>query len=278
MDYKLLALDLDGTLLRRDGSIHPDDVRAIERARAAGVHVTIATGRLYSGSRSTAAACGIRAPIACVDGSHIVDANDHETLFYRGIAGAHAQSLRDVLARHEASTFVFAQDRIVHDSGGEPYAVYVRTWSPHTEIVDRAIDHHAWDHADGVAAVVTVGAPSAVEGAAEELRELLDGVAHVITFPVMRLEATHAMIIRAAGTTKGTAIEWLAKHHGIAPAEVVVVGDWINDLPMFRVAGRSFAMGQAPDAVKASATHHLDAHANEGGGVAEAIKKTWGNL
>jgi hypothetical protein len=51
------------------------------------------------------------------------------------------------------------------------------------------------------------------------------------------------------------------------------VGDWLNDLPMFQVAGRSFAMGQAPDAVKSAATDVLDATATTGGGIAEAARR-----
>ncbi len=54
------------------------------------------------------------------------------------------------------------------------------------------------------------------------------------------------------------------------------MGDWINDVPMFRVAGRSFAMRQAPDTVKAHATDQLEADVSEGGGIAEAIRRAWG--
>ena len=70
--YKLLALDVDGTLVRRDGSIHDEDFRAIQRLQDAGVPVSIATGRLYSGTREVARRIGVLGPIACVDGSHIV--------------------------------------------------------------------------------------------------------------------------------------------------------------------------------------------------------------
>ena len=101
------------------------------------------------------------------------------------------------------------------------------------------------------------------------------GVARVATFPVPRI-GMFAMVIRAAGPTKGTAVEWLAKHHGCTAAEVVVVGDWVNDVPMFRVAGRSFVMGQAPAQVKAAATDELVADCIAGGGIAEAVRRAWG--
>ena len=67
--YKLLAVDLDGTVLSRDGVPHAIDRAAIARLRDHGVPTTIVTGRLYSGSREIARTLGIEGPIACVDGS-----------------------------------------------------------------------------------------------------------------------------------------------------------------------------------------------------------------
>jgi hydroxymethylpyrimidine pyrophosphatase-like HAD family hydrolase len=55
-----------------------------------------------------------------------------------------------------------------------------------------------------------------------------------------------------------------------------VVGDWVNDIPMFEVAGRSFVMGSAPEAVCAKATDVLARTAGSGGGIAEAIRRSWG--
>jgi hypothetical protein len=82
--------------------------------------------------------------------------------------------------------------------------------------------------------------------------------------------------VRAAGGTKGTAIRWIAEHEGVTLAETVCVGDWVNDVPMFEVAGRSFAMGQAPDEVKSRATHVLQETVMAGGGVARAISEAFG--
>ena len=86
----------------------------------------------------------------------------------------------------------------------------------------------------------------------------------------------HAVMVRAAGPTKGTALAELCRRAGISLAQAVAVGDWINDVPMFEVAGRSFAMGTAPDDVRAKATDVLSATALAGGGIAEAIRRSWG--
>jgi len=273
--YKLLAVDVDGTLLRHDGTVGDADAGAIARLCREGVPVTIVTGRMYSGTRAVAGAVGLSGPIACIDGSHIVDLADDRALYASAIAGADALALRDALARHHIARFLFAQDTIIHDAEGEPFVGYVRTWSPKVDVVDRVTDHPSWEHELGVMAVVAVGAEPDVLEAAAELRAGLAERARVITFPVPRARK-FAMVVRAEGPTKGTAVRWLAAHHGCTTEEVVAVGDWINDVPMFEVAGRSFAMGQAPRHVKATATDELEADAAEGGGIAEAIRRAWG--
>jgi Cof subfamily protein (haloacid dehalogenase superfamily) len=272
--YKLLAIDVDGTLLRRDGTVHPEDHAAIARVAAAGVAVTICTGRLYSGTQHVARSVGIAGPIACVDGSHIVDLGDDSARFHASIAGVDAGHLREVLRRHGSASFLFAHDSIVHDADGAAFAGYVSTWSPRVSVVERVIDHPYWEHERGLMAVVAVGSEASIRAAAAELEDRLHHATRLIVFPVHRI-GMFAMLVRAAGPTKGTAVEWLARHHGCTAAEAVVVGDWLNDVPMFQVAGRSFVMGQAPADVKAKATDHLVADCFGGGGVAEAVRRAW---
>lgn len=274
--FKLLAVDLDGTLLGRDGVPHESDRLAIARLRDAGVPTTIATGRLYSGSCDVARAVGIEGPIACVDGSQIVDTRGDREVYLRSIEAGTAVVVRDLLAEHGAIGFLFAQDLIIHDPAGEPYAHYVRTWSPRVQVVDRVTEHPHWEHDAGIMAVVALGATEQIRAIVDALRGELAEATFVVDFPVARLAGTHALVARAAGATKGTAIEWLARHHGITPAEVVVVGDWVNDVPMFQTAGRSFVMGQAPEHVKRLASDRLLADLNTGGGIAEAIREVWG--
>lgn len=246
------------------------------RLQAAGVPVTIVTGRLYSGSRDIARAVGIEGPIGCVDGSQIVDTRSDEEVFARSITTDIAASVRDLLANHSAAGFLFAQDLIVHDALGAPFAHYVRTWSPKVEVVERVTEHPHWEHQRGVMAVVALGTTQQILSLVSAIRDQHAESMFVVDFPVARLAGMHALVARAAGATKGTAIEWLAQHHGCTPAEVVVVGDWMNDVPMFQKAGRSFVMGQAPEHVKRSASDRLLADLHSGGGIAEAIREAWG--
>lgn len=275
---KLLAIDLDGTLLDASGRPHARDVKAVHAAMAAGVSVSIVTGRLYSGTRAAAEILGLQSAVGCADGSHVVRASDHSTLLHRGVRGDIAQRLRRALAKAEAATFVFARDAIGHDAAGAAYIGYMTTWSNDVRIAADVFEHELWSAEEGITAVVALGSRAALEIAARTLESETPGEVFVVLFPMRRgpQDGTWAIMVRAGATTKGTAVRWIAEHEGVAIEDTVCVGDWINDIPMFEVAGRSFAMGQAPDEVKSKATDVLRETTAEGGGVARAIEQAFG--
>jgi len=133
--YRLLALDLDGTLLRSDGHVDARDAAAIHELRAAGVTVTIATGRLHSGAMAAAQATGIQGAIACAEGSHIVDVASRRWLAHHPMNSEVTEVLRDVFSSYPLASFVFEADGIHYDEAGERFAGYVRTWSPNLGLV-----------------------------------------------------------------------------------------------------------------------------------------------
>lgn len=276
LPYKLLALDLDGTLLNHAGVANDTDVAAIRKLKAHGIRVTIMTGRLYSGTREAADLLGIDGPVGCADGSHIVNVRGHKTLLHRGIRGRAATRLRDCLRRNDLVAFLFAEDSIVHDDRGADYLPYVRTWSTDLRYAKRVTDHDLWSSDDGMTAVVALGKQATIGRMVADIQRDKDEAVQVATFPFRRDSEQWGMVARASGGTKGTALEWVSEHYGIPIAETVCIGDWLNDLPMMSRAGRSFAMGQAPVEVKAAATDVLDRTIDSGGAIAEAIGRAFG--
>ncbi|MEA2749954.1 MAG: hypothetical protein QOI41_4097 [Myxococcales bacterium] len=278
--YKLLAIDLDGTLLDHAGEAKDEDVHAIKKLKARGIKVTILTGRLYSGTRPSAELLGIDGPVGCADGSHVVNVKGQKTLLHHGIRGRAADRLRDSLDRNDLVAFLFAEDAIVHDERGADYLPYVRTWSTDLRYAHRVTEHALWDSKDGMTAVVALGREASVGRTVADIQRDETEAMQVAMFPFRRdadKSREHwGMVARAAGGTKGTALAWMAAHYGIDIGETVCVGDWLNDLPMLQTAGRSFAMGQAPDEVKKAATDVLDRDIARGGGIAEAIERAFG--
>jgi len=272
--YKLIGVGLDGTLLGMDGRPHPVDVAALRQVRDRGVHVTVITGRLYAGSKESVIAIGADGPVACADGSHIVTGATHATIIHKGIKGAAAGSLREALSASGASTFVFARDTIFHDERGRELIPYVKIWSD--DIREAAIfEGEVWEPEHGLPAVVAIGTFADIERVLTHVGK--NDTVQLNHFPIRRVgDNMWGLIVRSQGGTKGSALTYIAEHHGISVDECVVVGDWHNDVPMLEIAGRSFAMGQAPDAVKAVATDHLEETAVTGGGIARAIAEAFG--
>lgn len=279
--FKVLAVDLDGTLLDASGTPHEADRRALKALAESGkAHVTIATGRLFSGTRAAAAAAGILGPVACADGSHIVHAANGSTLVHRGIIGAPATSLSESLARHELTTFLFAEDAIVFDSAGDFFVPYVKLWSDDIRRTTRVHEHDLWRSAQGITAVVAIGSEAQVARAREDATRAHADLLQIATFPLKRAPVhstrTWGFIARASGGTKASALEWLCAHHNVSVEEAVCVGDWLNDISMLKAAGRSFAMGQAPEEVKLAATDVLSETSLTGGGIARVVREVFG--
>lgn len=276
--YKLLALDIDGTLLNHEGVACERDLEAVRKLKASGVKVTILTGRLYSGTREAAALLDIDGPVGCADGSHIVKVRTQKTLVHHGIRGRAADHLRSSLERNDLVAFLFAEDTIVHDERGADYLPYVTTWSTELRYAHRVTEHALWDSESGMTAVVALGKEATVGNIVADIERETGEAMQVAMFPFRRDSEYWGMVARASGGTKGTALAWVAAHYGIDVSETVCVGDWLNDLPMMSAGGRSFAMGQAPPEVKSAATDVLEASIHEGGAIAEAISRAFGKL
>jgi hydroxymethylpyrimidine pyrophosphatase-like HAD family hydrolase len=254
--------------------VHARDRQAIIRLLERNIPVAVCTGRMYSGTRGIARGLRLQGPMACVDGVHIVNAADDRDLWLRTIEPPAAEILFRILTEHRPTTFVFSEDTLFHDRDGALYLPYVQTWSARARELADAISHFG-SSAQAVTGLVSIGTEAQILGAHAKLAEQAPAHVYSATFALRRpdLAGMWGMVVRAAGINKGTALAWLARHYEIDPSEVVAVGDWLNDVPMLERAGRSFAMGQAPDEVKSAATDVLEANSSTGGGIAEAAER-----
>jgi Cof subfamily protein (haloacid dehalogenase superfamily) len=266
MRPRLIALDMDGTLIRRDGTIDAADRAAIGRARGEGVLVTLATGRLVGGTVPTARALGLSAPLVCADGGVIVEPASGEKLHVTAIDTEHADAVLARLVDHALLPFVFAPDAIHGDAPRAPRHDRLRAWTPTLTLHPRLLDAATW-RAEPVLIAVGVGAQGGIERAADALRALGDALAWW-TFP---FGDEWAVRVHPRDCSKGAALARVAARLGIDRADVAAVGDWINDVEMLRWAGRSFAMPGAPPDVKSAASDPL-----ERGGVADALARWLG--
>lgn len=238
-DWRLIALDMDGTLLRRDETISPENRQWIERACAAGIEVTIATGRYIEGLvQLYAKDLGLTMPLVTVNGGEVWDMDG--TLLFRRTLNA-----SDVLELHR-----LAIDTKAH-FWGRTTRVFVRD------------DQLPEDAAE--AEWLKFGFYSETPGVMDTLWKHLEGDS--------RFEITNSgtwnIEVNPAGVTKAAGLQLVCDRYGIEASQVVAMGDSMNDLSMLRWAGLGVAMGNAQPVVKEAAnvvTDTCDDH-----GVAHAI-------
>lgn len=243
---------------------------------ARGVHVTLCTGRMFSGTQPLALELGLDAPVACVDGSHVAHARTGARLACAGLAHEAISVFCEVLRRHEAAPFALSDELLFHDEDGHAHLDYMRLWSRQTHVVRDLLVSDSWHRGRTVPAMLALATEDRIRAAEEALAgrtELLQTIVFESQSEFEDGTRPWALLVRAAGIDKGTGVEWLAQHYGVSLDEVIAVGDWLNDVPMLERAGLSFAMAQAPYEVRRAAKIVLDSDHETGGAIAEVARR-----
>lgn len=262
-------MDLDGTLVRDDGTVAPQDAAALAEARERGVLLAIATGRLASGALPQARLLALDTPFICADGGALACPLTGVQLEGWGLAERTATRVLRAVEAYGLAPAVMHHD-VVHcaASAGSVEALFAG-WSPSVQ-VHRSLDGDTLARR-AVLAALGAGEAGAVQRAYRELQDLERESLEVSRFPLDVAREIWVVRVRPARRGKGRAVAWLAARLGIPRRRVAAIGDAINDVDMLAWAGRSFAMSHAPDSVRAAATDVLAASCRTGGGIAEAL-------
>ncbi|MEZ4441528.1 MAG: HAD family hydrolase [Polyangiaceae bacterium] len=261
---RLLAIDLDGTLVRRDGSIAREDRVALAALQQHGVAIVVATGRLYAGARSVLDELGLAGVQICADGAQLCD-------YPNGPIQSHslrptAAALREILAPSGLSTLVLADDRVLLDGRSAGLRRFAANISPIIEEIDDVRAASLWEREPGPVAVVTLGAVVDID---EAERALATQPLEVLRYDLPADTGMSSLTVRAGGVSKASGLRAAAEARGLTLAETAAVGDWLNDISMLEAARVSFAMQHAPDIVKHAADVTLEASRRSGGAIAE---------
>jgi Cof subfamily protein (haloacid dehalogenase superfamily) len=246
LTYQLVALDLDGTVLDRDLIIPPAVSAAIREAQARGIHVTLATGRMFGAALPFASALDIRTPLICYQGALIRDPLSGEVLEHTGMPGDEAADAATTLLAADIFVIAYVEERLCIAERRAELDYYLRFHPEGAEIVV-APDLPALLRDTPPTKLLFVAEPAIVE---RELARLSLRFAHRL---VVTRSHEHFGELTAPGISKGAGVEWAARRAGISARELLVVGDSGNDLSMFAVAGTAVAMGQASAEIRAAA-------------------------
>lgn len=279
MRYRLIAIDLDGTLLCPAGNVSQENRDVLHAAHDAGAIILPCTGRGWRESRSVFASIPDTEVGVFNTGALVARISDGLTIDRGVFDGEAAREIIGLMSEGDEAILVFTDpsktglDYVVTGKGELTrntrwwFEKNGLKWETHRDMPDDLLEH-----------VVRVGALARVERAGEVVGYVRQAMAdRVVAFSFEALqdpggtEPTHIIECFAAGVTKWRGIEFVAQQHGIKASEIAVIGDQINDVPMFEQAGCAVAMGNAIDAIKDAAHYHT--LANDEHGVAHAIEK-----
>ena len=259
---RLVATDLDGTIVRRDGTISARTVAAFARVEAAGARFVLVTGRPPRVMPSIAAAFGHRGTAICANGAVTYDMRTGQVAAGRLIAPADLAAAAAALRAAVPGIGIAVE----YPDGRAADDVYQAIMWDTNESVPRPGDEALF--AEPAAKLLGRHLGYSPD-------ELLELAAPVLAGLVSVSHSNGKGLIEAAaiGVSKATAVAELAGSHGITAEEVIAFGDMPNDLPMMAWAGTSCAVANAHPDVLAAASHVIGA--NDADGVAEYLEHAY---
>ena|SRR2546425_7882846 len=261
--YRLLAIDLDGTLLtpRPHKGITPRAYTALRQAADKGLFIVIATGQTLAVLRHTCANLPLTAPQIIENGAVIADMRTGMILHQQLLPSEHILPTLAVLHGFGLYRAYHSYERVYVDRG-TPRA---RSWyrPPVPPVVE--VDNVASLYPHPCIKLAAVGEADTLVAKRLELEQLFAGKLYVTQSAYDLLEFLHP------AASKGNALKMIAADLGVRPEEIVAFGDNYNDLGMIEFAGLGIAMENAPDDVKAVADYVT--HSNAEDGVAVAIEE-----
>lgn len=279
MRYRLIAIDLDGTLLCPEGEVSTENHAALHAAHEAGVIVLPCTGRGYGEARHAMASVPDGEVGVFNTGAMVTGLADGATHHCEAFGADTAEAVIDLLCQGDEAVLLYTDP----DQTGYEYVVTgkgelttnTRWWFEHNGlrwVQQSAVDEKLLKHVVRAGAMAVRSRADAI-GALVESR--LPGQTSLHAFEAVQEpgfdEPMFILECFKQGVSKWTGIQFVARQHGIKPSEIAVIGDQINDIPMFERAGCAVAMGNAVDVIKATAHYHT--LTNDKHGVAHAIGK-----
>jgi Cof subfamily protein (haloacid dehalogenase superfamily) len=259
MPYKLIAIDVDDTLLNSDILIPERVSRAIHEAIRRGVRVVLCTGRTKKGVQCYYDELGLDTLLITAGGAEVYDGQGH-VLFSRGVDPALVTRILEYADRYDIHAQVYIDGELVYREQNR-YSDYYERFYGHPGIVEPDLLKMPQIVTPKVLFVTDEDKIAGIKADVEQL------------FPMLTIKQSKPMYLEFAhpSVNKGEALAFVASHYGVDRRDVIAVGDTDIDIPMLEYAGLGVAVANATEAVQRAADVICPSH-NESG-VADVIEK-----
>ena len=258
---RLVALDIDGTLLDSSNRLSDANAAAVREALAQGTQVVLATSRWFHLARLTAESLGLTTPLICHNGALVKRPEDGQELLHLRLDQDFSRQVATLGDQRRYMMFTTVD-----------HVTYMRPQGKGPKRLPRDMrvsNYHAQAVAQAAPTAILIFGEEAVGEVWDAFYERFGQAVnfsrnHSLTFP-------HYLSLTHAEADKGRSLEMVCRELGVDPAEAMAIGDSEADVAMFEVAGQGIAMGNAPDEVREAASDV--APQNDDDGVAWAIRK-----
>ncbi len=275
--YKLVAIDIDGTTVNKEGRLSEKTVKVIREVVEKGVPVCIVTGRNVHNANKIAKKLNTKTPFICADGAVMYDTAEKKVIYEKVFSNEQLKEILFILDKH---------DIYIEMSSNEHYYQYIKRkelgkynygGSPNNAFgkIKRIIKHNVRyirnlnefiNSKKSVNQIIFIGEPNNILEAKKEIMsknydniELRDNLWENFVFLVLK------------DCKKSDGVQLLCDHYGCNMSEVIAMGDELNDIDMIEKAGLGIAMENANPRIKEVAK--FITLSNDNDGVAHALEK-----
>ncbi|WP_028560449.1 Cof-type HAD-IIB family hydrolase [Paenibacillus pinihumi] len=261
MPYKLIAIDVDDTLLNDELQVTARTKQALQQAIEQGVTVTLATGRMYASAQNIARQIELNVPIITYQGSLVKTLLDGQVIYERYVPTEAAKKLYEYCEAKGLHLQLYVDDVLYVKEENDKIAGYSRLSKIPYVVAPNFADLVLQPQMK----MLIIDEPELLDKVAVELKALIGDIAHITKSKPHFLEIMHKE------GTKGHALAFLASHIGCTLEEAIGIGDSWNDHEMLEMAGLGVAMGNALPSLKEIANYVT--RSNNEDGVAHVIEK-----
>ena len=265
---KLIAFDLDGTLLNSQGQVLDSSKKAIKQAQDQGTKIVLVTGRHHVAARPYHYELGLDTPVICCNGAYIMDFNQPEPVYSNPLSKDQARRIIKVARERNMHILMYVEDAMTYEVLN-PHMEKLSNWAKaQPEIVRPNIKKIN----DALAVMESAHSIHKFVLSHTDQQQFLSGYQHIQTMTDLSCERSWVdrIDIANSGNTKGNTLLRLAKQWGIDREDIIAVGDNDNDISMVHLAGMGVAMGNCSDALKPVADTFIGS--NDEGSIAQLIK------
>ena len=270
MDYKLICIDMDGTLLNDKKTISERNLRAIRLASKNGVRIAVCTGRIFASAEFFSDLLGVKSPVIAANGAYIIEKDSDEVVYNVALGVEKCKKLLSVFKKYDIYPHFYTNDMIFTENSTYSTGFYagVNKTLPKDKQI-KVVLVKDWNEVfKKYETEIFKGI--GVDKDIEKIRKAKISLRDMNDFEVVSSHFDNFEVTNK-GVSKGNAVKILADYYGINREQVICIGDSENDLSMIKFAGLGVVMENGDEIVKEAAKYITDTNNNDG--VAKAIEK-----